>query len=235
MGDVIGYHEIEPAVPIVIDEAGRDAPEGTLDAGLLAALAELALTQVEEQTRGFVFGQDHIGPAVVVDIADGHPHPIPSHVQARPGADVAEVAAGFLPVESVGGPGMRTAVVLQVDVEQAVAVEVEEGSAGARHLRHEMLLVLPRQRTGVVIEFEPDRNRHVLKPAALVAEDERVHGGLATTGERTCSQQAEASKPARRGGAGAASTLPRFTQVAIQRLLYFLCTKVLKVAVTLLA
>src|SRR2546430_12454127 len=61
--------------------------------------------------------------------ADGHAHAVAAEVQARALAYVDELAAGQLAIELVG-PALWPAVVEQVDVEEAIAVEIKEGGAG---------------------------------------------------------------------------------------------------------
>src|SRR5205085_11864266 len=62
--------------------------------------------------------------------------------------------------EAVGGGRVGPAVLDQVDVEQAVVVEIEEGGAGAHDLWKEVRAGRP----GVMSEIEADFLGHVLEP-----------------------------------------------------------------------
>jgi hypothetical protein len=80
--DVICHHEIEPAVAVVIDEGGGDGPEGIIEAGFSGGeFAEGAIAAIHEEPHGAVLGDEDIGPAVVVHIADCDAHSAPGDVE----------------------------------------------------------------------------------------------------------------------------------------------------------
>src|SRR5262249_51405182 len=133
--------EVEPAVAVEIDEAGRGAPEGAVEAGRAGDVEELAAALVEEQPEAAVLGDEDVGPAVVVDVADGHAHVMAGEVEPGAGADVLKLAAGELPEEPVGGFRLGPGVLQEEDVQAAVAVEVEQGGAGPDDLGEEVAVL----------------------------------------------------------------------------------------------
>src|SRR6516165_3259048 len=107
-----------------------------------------------------VFGDQHVGPAVVVDVADGHAHAMAGDVQAGPLAYVGEFAVGSLPKQAIGGPRLRPTILEEVNVEPAVVVEVEKGGARTHDLRHEIIA----HGSGVVNKVKADFVGDVYKP-----------------------------------------------------------------------
>ena len=66
--------------------------------------------------------------------------------------------------EQAIGTALRPPIIHEVDVQSAVAVEVEKGGPGACHLRHEVLVV---HWSGIVDEIESDFIGDVLEPRHL--------------------------------------------------------------------
>src|SRR5262249_22604027 len=108
-----------------------------------------------------VLGEQHVGQAVVVDVADRDPHAVASHVEARPGTHVLERAVLILMKELVLR-SLRPAVMNEIDVESAVVIEVKERRAGAHELRRK--ISCPWQFARVVRKAESKLLGHVLEP-----------------------------------------------------------------------
>ena len=79
--DVMDDHEVEPAVPIVIDKAARRAPAGVLNPGSLRQVLEGAIAPVAEQPAATILGNINVNKTVVIDVADGHSHAITGDVE----------------------------------------------------------------------------------------------------------------------------------------------------------
>src|SRR5207247_6318725 len=99
--DIVGDDEVEPAVAVVIEEAGRRGPQGVFDSGGLGDVDEGAVAVVAEEADAAVFGNENVGETVVVDVGDGDAHAVTADVEAGAGADVFEAAVGFLVVQPV--------------------------------------------------------------------------------------------------------------------------------------
>src|SRR5262249_46354094 len=99
---------------------------------------EGAVAVIQEKADAAVFGNQHVRPTVVVDVADCHAHAIAGYIQPRASAYVLEGAIRFLMVQLVLG-SIWSAVVDEISVEPAVVVVIKEGGAGTHDLRHEML------------------------------------------------------------------------------------------------
>src|SRR5205823_12146993 len=82
--DVVDDDKVEPAVLVVVEESGRRAPGGVVQAGFPGHLDEFPLALVEEQADAAILGTQVIGTAIVVDIANGHAHTVAGDIEARP-------------------------------------------------------------------------------------------------------------------------------------------------------
>ena len=111
----------------------------------------------------------------------------------EPCADVLEAAAGKLVEELVAG-AVRAAVLQQINVEEAVAVEVEQSGPRADDLRHEVAA----RGAGVVDEVQADLVRHVLEPARIGRRRDDGRGFLAPGDEKK--QESKGEKEKRRKG-----------------------------------
>ena len=78
--------------------------------GLLGDLAESAVALIEKETGAAELRDEHVRPAVVVDVADGHAHAVAGNIQSGTGTDVGEAAIGALMKESVGRARVGTPV-----------------------------------------------------------------------------------------------------------------------------
>src|SRR5262249_22551743 len=146
--EVVDDDEVEPAVAVVIDEADGGGPQRIPEPGLIGDVLELAAAPVQEQLDAGVLGDDDVGQAVVVDVADGHAGVVAADPQAGTLRHVLELAAAQVPVQPVDRGRAGAAGGEEVDVEQTVAVEVEQGHAGAVNLRQ----LVAAQVAGVVDE-----------------------------------------------------------------------------------
>ncbi len=144
--DVAGDVQVEPAVPVGIEEGGRRVPARRLDADprrdvLEAPAAKVAVEHVAAEVRD----QD-VGPAVVVVVGDRRARS-PFALASDAGAvrHVLESAVGALVIEGVLAPlddprAVEPPAVDEVDVESAVPVVVEERRAGPRRVEEVILL-----------------------------------------------------------------------------------------------
>src|SRR5207253_6547014 len=67
-----------------------------------------AVAVVEEEPDAAVFRHQHVGPAVVVDVADGHSHAKAGDIQPRPDTDVRESPILLLVVKPIAGLRIRS-------------------------------------------------------------------------------------------------------------------------------
>ena len=142
--DVAGDVEIQPAVAVVVAKGAARRPAVDRNARADGHVGESAIAQVSEQPVGTEVGDVEIGGAVVVDVADADAL-APSLVgHARRGGHVAERAVAVVAEERrarrAGGARLQRRAVDQIDVEQAVAVEVPQRHARARGLDDVVLL-----------------------------------------------------------------------------------------------
>ena len=100
---IVGHDEIKPAIAVVIEEARRCAPVQALQPGLLGDLPEATVALIEEKPRTAELRDQHVGPAVVVDVANGDAHAVTGNIHPGARADIGEPAVRFLPNETVGG------------------------------------------------------------------------------------------------------------------------------------
>ena len=150
---VAGHEEVEPAVGVVVAEGRRSGPAvvpGGFPLGRLAAREPGGLAGVLEQRVPAVPGAEEIEVAVVVGVADRHPHSVRLR-RRRPGArrrlpetEIAEVLE-----EPVGARPLH-----EVEVEVAVAVVVEEPEAGTHDFGHEVGRAPGFAASGAMVEAE---------------------------------------------------------------------------------
>ncbi len=164
--DIMDDDQVEPAVAIEIDKAGRSGPMDAIETRFLGDLRKRAVAIVEKQPHAAVFGQHDVGPTVVVHVADRHAHVVAVDSQAGFIGHVLEAAVGQLLKKLVTGRGIGPAVLQQVNVEKTVVIEIEQGGAGAHDLRHEITA----DRPGVVDEIEADLLRYVGERSLVLGE-----------------------------------------------------------------
>ena len=150
-------------VTVQIDERRRRAPTGVADAGDRRHIVETSAAVVAEQDVGSPVGHIEIHIAVVVVVADRHPHAIapirgvpriPGRLEATPTVVEIKLVSGRL-----GLPVWESAL-HEVGIEVAVVVDV-----GKRHpAAHDLRGPEPTLGTGDVPERDPPAARFVREP-----------------------------------------------------------------------
>src|SRR5205823_3587578 len=148
--DIVGHDEVEPAIAIVVHEAGGGGPERIVEAGLARDFPKGAVAVVEKEPDSAVLGDQDIRPAVVVDVANRHAHAVADHIEPGARADIDKAAVGPLAEEPIARLRLRAAVLHEIDVEAAVLVEIEKREAGAEKVRQEIMI--QRHRAGLMDE-----------------------------------------------------------------------------------
>ena len=188
--DVVADVQVQPAVAVVVDEGGRDAPAPIIRACSRGHVRERAVAVVAQQVIGAQPGPVDVDPAVVVDVAGSHSHAVAADVETASGRHVGEaqrpravrVHAQVVPVQAVARPGRgpcRRAeqgvlqrlsgaehlALHQVDVEVSVVVEVEQRPARP----HDLGRIVLAGHTVEVHEVEPRSRRAVREPRIRMA------------------------------------------------------------------
>lgn len=142
--EVVGDVEVEPAVAVVIEEAGRRAPAGVPDASRRRDVFEAAVAPVAPELVRAVIREVKIDVAIVVDVAGRDAVTITGVAETAFGGDVAKAETAFLAKQIAikarsnrargGQGGIERAAAQHQDVEVAVRVGVEKADAGAHHL-----------------------------------------------------------------------------------------------------
>ena len=127
--DVIAHHDIQPAVPVVINKACGRSPTRIVEARLARHLAKLSVAEILKQPHRAVLRHEHVGPAIVVHIAGKCAHAAPAHVEAGTFADVLESPVCLLMKQLIARGGIGPAVLDEINVEPPVVVEVEQRHA----------------------------------------------------------------------------------------------------------
>ena len=180
-GPIMADVEVEVAVVIEVREGGRSRPgAGASQAPSFGDVLEGAVALVAVEGVSIPSGDEQVGVAVVVDVADGDPVPIAGRQGLESGEPrgVLEGAVALVAEEAVapGGPaGVRRKgpTLDHVNVEPAVAIVVEEAGTPAGRLRE----LVNRGLAVVVDERQPGRPR-------VVGEREGRLAGLAGIGGR---------------------------------------------------
>src|SRR6266404_7951203 len=102
---IVYHHEIEPAVAVDVDEAGRRGPLRIVEACFRGDILERAVAVIEKQLDATVLRDQHVDEAVVIEVADGDSHVVPGNVETRAGTDVGETPVLLLMIELI--PGRR--------------------------------------------------------------------------------------------------------------------------------
>ena len=152
--------QVEVAVAVEVGERGGGRPVAVAaEAGGVRGVLEGAVAAVAVKGVGPPAGDEQVGVAVVVDVADGDAVAISAGEGGDPGGfgGVLEGAVAAIVEEAVavGGParaGRERASLGGVDVEPAVAVVVEQAQARAHRLGDLSLLA----GAGIVAEAEAD-------------------------------------------------------------------------------
>src|SRR5687768_12869423 len=117
--------EIEPAIAIVIEKAGGNRPQRIIEPGL-DELAEGAVRLVAKQPDPAELGDEHVTPAIVVNVTDGDAHPATRHIEAGARGGVAERSVDLLMKKAVGRRRFRAAILDEVNVQSPVIVVIEQ-------------------------------------------------------------------------------------------------------------
>ena len=158
--DVVADEEIEQAVAIEVDPHRRRAERrAAVEAARARDVHERALAGVAEQAVLADAGDEEVGEAVVVEVADRDAHAVQLDVEAGGARDVGERAVAVVAIEAqrralplVPGP---VHAVDEQDVLPAVGVVVEERAAGAERLGQQLAAV----GAAVVAELQAGRPR----------------------------------------------------------------------------
>ncbi len=146
--DVAGDEHVEIAIAVRVEEGGTRVPARRLEADPRGDVLECAIALVPVQQVRAEYGDQDVGPAVVVIVRDEGALP-PAALSADPGAirDVLERPVGAPVVQGVAallddGGAIELPAVHQVHVQTAVPVIVEERDAGPRGIE-EVILARP--------------------------------------------------------------------------------------------
>ena len=135
---IVGDHEVEMAIAVVIDEGAAVAPgfAGASDARFFAYVGESAVAVVVIEDVFSVVGDVKIFPAVVVIVADAHALAPTGVREAGFLRDVGKGSVVIVVVEvarrsSLGGRCVESGAVDNEDVRPAIVVVIEDGDAGS--------------------------------------------------------------------------------------------------------
>ncbi len=170
--------EVQIAVAIVVEEAGAGGPAAAGDAGLFSDVGEGAVAVVAEQRVAAEIGDVEVWIAVVVIVAGGHAHAVVAVLHAGLFGDISEGAVAVVAVEAVPEPGiglvgrgagghgiLQAGPIDEIDVEPAVAVEVEQRDAAD----HGFDQVLLRGRVAIAKESDAGGSSDVAKHGQAIA------------------------------------------------------------------
>jgi hypothetical protein len=137
---VVGDEQIQQPVVVVIDPGGGYRPHflagvsAAAHAGLRRHIGKRAIAVVVEELVAVDVGDEDVGPAVVIIVADGNAHAVTGAGQPGLFGDVGERQVAVVVEQAVaelravlGEPG-HGAAVDEVDIEQAVAVVIEQAT-----------------------------------------------------------------------------------------------------------
>ena len=183
---VVADEEIEQAVAVEVEPQRRRAERrAAAEAARLRDVDERALAGIAEQPVLADAGDEEVGKAVVVEVADGDAHPVHLHVEAGGARDVGERAVAVVaiqrerrPLPLVPGP---VHAVDEQDVLPAVGVVVEERAAGAERLGQQLAAVARRCCAGTA------------RPAAAVTSTKRKPAAAAARDAPQATQRADAA------------------------------------------
>ncbi len=110
--------QIEETVAVLVAKRRRRRPSVSRDPELPSGILETAVPEIAIEHIGTVVGHIEIHVAIIVEVPDGHAHPVAYVTHARLGGDVGERAVCILSKESIA----IYARLDEIDVEVAVAV-----------------------------------------------------------------------------------------------------------------
>ena len=155
---VVADEQIEQAVAIVVEpQRGGAEALALAEAGGVGDVDERALAGVAEESVLADAGDEDVGKAVVVVVADGHAHAVEFDIETGAGGYVGEGAVAVVAVEPKRGAGFLVSgpvgTIDQKNVLPAVAIVVEKGAAGAESFGQE----LSAEGSAVVLEVDAGR------------------------------------------------------------------------------
>ncbi len=161
--DVVGDHEIDKSIAVVVAESGAGRPSSIGDAGLCRHVGKGAVAVVAIENVAAQAGDIEIGPAVVVVVSDGS-----AHGEARSGEagfcrHVGESAVVIVVVENAEAlrafdRHLNRRSIGEIDVGPAIAIIVQQNHSAA-HGFHNVFLC----RVGGVFEGDAGLGRDVLE------------------------------------------------------------------------
>ena len=177
--DVVRDDQVQLAVAVVVEERRGDGPVEIVQPGFLCDVAEGAVAIVEEEFDAAVAAHQHIGQAVVVDVADGDAGVVAGDAQAGADGDIAKVSVWLLMVKAVERTGLRAGALQKIQVQPTIIVIVKQSRAGTHRLRHKIAIRWP----CIVDEIHSRLLRNILEPGNRHNGRGRRSGG--TTSDKT--------------------------------------------------
>ena len=204
--DVVAHVEVQPAVPVIVQESRADTPTRVIRAGCPGHIVKGSIPVVSKQLVGPEIGQVEVGPTIIVEVSRCHAHPVPwcpDPTSLRHVGKVQPATAGFVrpqvvsvePVDQRFGlgrgedrigksfPRSEHAALNQIEVEIPVVVIIEHGSTGAHHFAQ---VAFPRHAVEVD-EIDPCFPRGIQEDIAGCRFSfllRRIDGLLQTLGQR---------------------------------------------------
>src|ERR1022692_1050484 len=177
--DVVGHHEVEPPIPVVVDKGAAGAPTGagTVQAALAGLVAKSAVSHVVEEHVVTPLADEQVHISVVIRVAGAHTLPPSEVADAGFLSDVLKAKPAEIVIK-VRRKGHRTwlqpVALDQEYIRQSVVVVVEDSHSRAGVFDHEGLV----QVAGDDYSVEPSLGCHIPKidSRSLHARRERAVG-----------------------------------------------------------
>ena len=190
--EVMADVKVEVAVVVQVGEGGRGGPVAiAAEAGAIGDILEGPVASVAVKGVRSPAGDEEVGTAVVVEVADGHAMAVTSlHPgDAGPFGGVFKCAVAAVAEQPVAGRrsagiGRESTALDDVDVEPAVAVVVQQADAAGRGLGK-----LPERRPAVIEDEPQARGRGVvaeLGQGDRLGRPRRRPDGRSTGAKRSC-------------------------------------------------
>lgn len=132
--------QVQMAVPVIVEEAGRSRPSPSRDAGSVRDVGKGAVPVVAVERTARIARDVQVHEPVVVKIARGDTHPVYRLTPLRQAScrgDVREGAVRILPIEAIpvflliAPQGRQSRSVDEKNIQQTVAVVIQQGDAAA--------------------------------------------------------------------------------------------------------
>ena len=108
--DVVGDEKVSPTIRVIITKSRAGSPPLIASqAGLLGHVSECAVAIISVQHNSVKAGDQQIGPAIIVVIADGDPHCPTGIPHASLLCDIGERAVVVVVIKGAPGPSCRSA------------------------------------------------------------------------------------------------------------------------------